>query len=130
MEEKPRTIKIYFCFLKREKDKVEPFRGILPGPGWGLSGQPLGSPHPPPGRWREPPSQQLEGRPGRGRGAGTAGTGGHRRAGRSGSPLHALGAPRPEENRWTLALSFLFPSSFLSGFKTQSQHFPLSLNTQ
>lgn len=34
MEEKPHTIKIYFCFLKREKAKVEQSRGILPGPGW------------------------------------------------------------------------------------------------
>lgn len=32
MEEKPHTIKIYFCFLKREKAKVEQSRGILPGP--------------------------------------------------------------------------------------------------
>lgn len=49
MEEKPRTIKIYFCFLKREKDKVEPFRGVLPGPGWRLPGRPPRVPPPAPG---------------------------------------------------------------------------------
>lgn len=50
MEEKPRTIKIYFCFLKREKAKVERSVGVLPGPGW----------EPPGGCWREPASRQLE----------------------------------------------------------------------
>lgn len=117
MEEKPRTIKIYFCFLKREKDKVEPFRGVLPGPGWRLPGRPPRVPPlpPAPAHWWEPASQQPEGAGG--------GTGGPAAA--AASPFQVPGERRGEENRWTVTV-FLFQSSSLSGFKLQSQPSPWS----